>query len=77
MNIACALRWRVASVGITLLGVAHPIRENISGVGYARRWTALIRGRKGKESRLVAFITPFVKFLEQTRFVMYFYVREL
>ena len=27
VNIACALRWRVASVGITLLGVAHPIRE--------------------------------------------------
>ena len=27
VNIACALRWGVASVGITLLGVAHPIRE--------------------------------------------------
>ena len=27
VNIACAFRWRVASVGITLLGVAHPIRE--------------------------------------------------
>ena len=27
MNIACALRWGVASVGITLLDVAHPIRE--------------------------------------------------
>ena len=34
MNIACALRWGVASVGITLLGVARPIRENISGAGY-------------------------------------------
>ena len=34
VNIACALRWGVASIGITLLGVAHPIRENISGAGY-------------------------------------------
>ena len=24
VNIACALRWGVASVGITLLGMAHP-----------------------------------------------------
>ena len=35
VNIACALRWGVASVGITLLGVAHPIWDNISGVGCA------------------------------------------
>ena len=35
VNIACALRWGVASVGITLLGVAHPIWDNISGVGNA------------------------------------------
>ena len=34
MNIACTLRLGVASVGITLLGVAHPIWENILGVGY-------------------------------------------
>ena len=36
VNIVCALRWEVASVGITLLGVAHPIRDNISGVGHAQ-----------------------------------------
>ena len=34
VNIACALKWGVASVGITLLGVAHPIRDNISGAGH-------------------------------------------
>ena len=33
VNIACALRWGVASVGITLLGVAHPIWDNILGAG--------------------------------------------
>ena len=27
INIACPLRWGVAYVGITLLGVAHLIRE--------------------------------------------------
>ena len=35
VNLACALRWGVASVGFTLLGVAHPIWDNISGVGNA------------------------------------------
>ena len=29
------LRWGVAYVGITLLGMAHPIRDNISGTGHA------------------------------------------
>ena len=33
VNVACALRWGVASVGITLLGMAHPIWDNISGTG--------------------------------------------
>ena len=27
VNIACAIRWGVASIRITLLGVAHPIQE--------------------------------------------------
>ena len=35
VNIACALRWGVASVGITLLGVARPIWDNISREGNA------------------------------------------
>ena len=35
MNIACVFRWGVASVGITLLGVAHPIWDNISSAGHA------------------------------------------
>ena len=33
MNIVCALRCEVASIGISLLGVAYPIWENISGTG--------------------------------------------
>ena len=35
VNIACALRSGVASLGITLLGVAHLYGKNISGVGHA------------------------------------------
>ena len=35
VNIACALRWGVAFVGITLLSVAHPIWDRTSGVGQA------------------------------------------
>ena len=35
VNIARALRWGTASVGITLLGMAHPIQDNISGAGHA------------------------------------------
>ena len=27
VNVACALSWGVTSIGFTLLGVAHPIRE--------------------------------------------------
>ena len=65
MNIACTLRWKVAFIGITLLGVAHPIRENISGAGYTPMDDSH-SGSQGEESRLVAFITPFVKNLEQT-----------
>ena len=42
-----------------------------------RRWVALILDHKGEESRLVAFIILIVKFLEQTSFGMYIYVKEL
>ena len=33
VSIACAFRWGVAFVGITLLGMAHPIWDNISDAG--------------------------------------------
>ena len=35
VNIAYALVWGVASLRITLLGVAHLIRDNIPVVGHA------------------------------------------
>ena len=35
LNIACTLRWGVASIGITVLDMAHPIWDSISGTGNA------------------------------------------
>ena len=60
VNIACALRWGIASVGITLLSMAHLIRGKTFQVRDLRWWTILIQGRKGEESRCVAFIITFV-----------------
>ena len=34
VNIACAFRGVIAFVGVSILGVAHPLWENIPGVGY-------------------------------------------
>ena len=34
VNIACAFRGVITSVGVSLLGVAHPLWENISGARY-------------------------------------------
>ena len=63
MNIACAFIVVIGSVGVFLLGVTHPLWENISGVRYS-----LIRGREVEESRPVAGIVLFIKTLERTSF---------
>ena len=34
MNIACAFKGVIAFVGVSLLGVAHPLWENISCARY-------------------------------------------
>ena len=70
VNIACALRWGVASVGITLLGMAHLIWDNISSAGHTPVGGSHPRS-KDEESWLVPFIFYFVKFLEQTSSGMY------
>ena len=60
VNIACALRWRVASVRITLLGMAYHIRGKTFQVKDLFQWMVLIWDRNGEESRRVAFIITFV-----------------
>ena len=44
----------------SLLDMAHPLWENISGVGYTQ-WTALIRGHNCEEDQHVTLINLFVK----------------
>ena len=34
MNIACAFKGVIASVGVSLLGIAHPLSENILDARY-------------------------------------------
>ena len=58
-------------------GCGSPYTGKTFQVRDIRRWAALIRDRKGEESRLVDFIIIFVKFLEQTNFDMYLFVKEL
>ena len=54
MNIACAFRWGLASVGIFSTGRGSPYMGKTFQVLDIRRWTARIRGRKGEESPFVA-----------------------
>ena len=60
VNIACAFRGVIASIGVSLLGVTHLLWENISGASI-HWWTTLIRDREVEESRSVAGIVVFVK----------------
>ena len=77
MTITCALRWGVASVGIFSTGRDSPFMEKIFQVQDRHWWMALIRGRSSTESRHMAFIILFVKFVERTRLTCIFGVKEL
>ena len=52
VNITCALKWGVASVGITLLGVAHPIREKHFRCGTCAGRRFLFGGAKVKKANV-------------------------
>ena len=54
VNIAYALRWGVASIGIFSIGRGSPYMGKTFQALDIRRWTAHIRGRKGEESQIVA-----------------------
>ena len=77
MNIACAFRWGVTSVGITLLGMAHLIQEKHFRCGIYVGGQLSFGTTRVEECQLVVFIIIFVNFLEQTSFGMYLYVKEL
>ena len=73
MRIACAFRGVITSVGVSLLGVAHPYGK-IFQVQGIHRWTTLIQGREIKESQLVVVIVLFVKLWKKTSFGIYLYM---
>ena len=54
MNIACALKCGIASVGIFSTGRGSPYKGKTFHMLDIRRWATLIWGRKGEESRIVA-----------------------
>ena len=67
VNITCAFRGVIASVGVSLLGMAHPLWKTFQVQGI-HLWKTLIWGREVEESRLVAGVVLFVKTLERTSF---------
>ena len=75
MNIACALRWGVAFVGITLLGVAHPNWGKYFRCGLYSGGLLSSRAARVKKSDMWLLLFIFVKFLDQTSYGMYFYVK--
>ena len=61
VNIACALKWGVALVGVILTGHCSPHCGTPFQVQGLHRWTALKRGRDCEEGRHVALINLFIK----------------
>ena len=60
-GIACALRWRVALVGVILTRHCSPCRGTPFQVQGLHRWTTLRRGHDCEEGRHVVLINLFVK----------------
>ena len=77
MTITCALRWRVATVGIFSTGHDSLFMGKIFQVQGKHRWTTLIGGCSSTESRHMTFIILFVKSVEQTSLTCIFGVKEL
>ena len=61
MNIACALRWGVALVGVILIEHCSPRRGTPFQVQVMCKRLTLIRDRMCEEGRHVALINNFVK----------------
>ena len=65
VTIACALRWGVASVGFTLLGVAHPILDHFRCGTSAGGWLSSepARVKKARLWLINYFYNCFVTFI--------------
>ena len=77
MTIACALRWGVASVGVYSTGHCSPRRGTAFQVHGVCRETVLTRGRHCEESRVVALVLTFVKYIRTNYFDICFCVKSI
>ena len=77
MTIACALRWGVASVEVYSTGHCSPRRGTPFKVQGVCRETSLNRGRHCEESRVVALVLTFVKYIRTNCFDICFCVKSI
>ena len=61
------LRGVIASIGVSLLGVAHPLCENISSAGY-KLVDGSHSGLRGSRKPTCGWYSSFCKTLERTSF---------
>ena len=77
MTIACALRWGVASVGVYSIGHCSSRRGTPFQVQGVCSEMALTQGRHCEESRVVALILTFVKYIRTNYFDICFCVKSI
>ena len=77
MTIACALMWGVASVGVYSIRHCSSRRGTPFQVQGVCKETALTRGRHCEESRIVALILTFVKYIRTNCFGICFCVKSI
>ena len=77
MTIACALRWGVASVGVCSIGHCSPRRGTPFQVQGVCREMTLTRGHHCEESRVVALVLTFVKYIRTNCFYICFCVKSI
>ena len=77
MTIACALTWVVISVGVFSIGHCSPHRGTPFQVQGVCRETILTRGRDCEESRVVALVLTFIKYIRTNCFDICFCVKSI
>ena len=77
MTIECALRWPVAFVGVYSIGHYSPRCGTPFQVQGVCRETALTQGCHYEESRVVAFVLTFVKYIRTNYFDIFLCVKSI
>ena len=77
MTIACVLRWKVASVGVYSTRNCSPHRGTPFQVQGVCKEMALTRDCHCEESRVVALVLTFVKYIRTNCFDIYFCVKSI